>query len=217
MTTPTGGMAAGDADVEPPPPPAGARTAVTLGEGWSEQEDEELVDGLEARGWTVLSNRRGRLGDVELAGMDDPHIRRDDLDVAVPPNGRPPRLRLGVVHSPYRRALDAFERNGYELLLADRFGMVARATGGIAEALAAMGEDEPPDVILADYDLDRGDTGLDAIAALRAAAGKSVAAIMVTAQRDPAIARNCAAAGVPLMEKPVRPDDLRAMLLQVMD
>ena len=75
----------------------------------------ELVDGLEARGWTVLSNRRGRLGDVELAGMDDPHIRRDDLDVAVPPNGR---LRLGVVHSPYRRALDAFERNGYELLLA---------------------------------------------------------------------------------------------------
>ena len=32
----------------------------------------ELVDGLEARGWTVLSNRRGRLGDVELAGMDDP-------------------------------------------------------------------------------------------------------------------------------------------------
>jgi uncharacterized protein len=79
----------------------------------------ELVDGLEARGWTVLSNRRGRLGDVELAGMDDPHIRRDDPGVAVPANGQvPPRLRLGVVHSPYRRALDAFERNGYGLLLA---------------------------------------------------------------------------------------------------
>jgi predicted MPP superfamily phosphohydrolase len=77
----------------------------------------ELVDGLQARGWTVLSNRRGRLGDVELAGMDDPHIRRDDAAVAVPPNGRV-RLRLGVVHSPYRRALDAFERNGYGLLLA---------------------------------------------------------------------------------------------------
>src|SRR5215216_4787310 len=44
----------------------------------------ELVEGLEARGWTVLSNRRGRLGDVELAGMDDPHIRRDDPAVAVP-------------------------------------------------------------------------------------------------------------------------------------
>ena len=79
----------------------------------------ELVDGLEARGWTVLSNRRDRLGDVELAGMDDPHIRHDDLKVPVLPDGQvPPRLRLGVVHSPYRRALDAFERNGYGLLLA---------------------------------------------------------------------------------------------------
>jgi uncharacterized protein len=79
----------------------------------------ELVEGLQGRGWTVLSNRRGRLGDVELAGMDDPHIRHDDPGVAVPPDGElPPRLRVGVVHSPYRRALDAFERNGYGLLLA---------------------------------------------------------------------------------------------------
>jgi predicted MPP superfamily phosphohydrolase len=65
----------------------------------------------------VLSNDRGRLGDVELAGMDDPHIRRDDPAVAVPPNGDV-RLRLGVVHSPYRRALDAFAGNGYDLVLA---------------------------------------------------------------------------------------------------
>jgi uncharacterized protein len=77
----------------------------------------ELVAGLEARGWTVLSNRRGRLGDVELAGLDDPHIRREDGRVPVPPDGDA-RLRIGVVHSPYRRALDAFERNGYGLLLA---------------------------------------------------------------------------------------------------
>ena len=79
----------------------------------------ELVEGLEARGWTVLSNRRGQLGDIELAGLDDPHIRRDDPATAVPANGDArPRLRLGVVHSPYRRALDAFEGNGYELVLA---------------------------------------------------------------------------------------------------
>jgi predicted MPP superfamily phosphohydrolase len=79
----------------------------------------ELVEGLEARGWTVLANRRGQLGDIELAGMEDPHIRRDDPDVLVPANGdASTRLRLGVVHSPYRRALDAFERNGYGLLLA---------------------------------------------------------------------------------------------------
>jgi predicted MPP superfamily phosphohydrolase len=79
----------------------------------------ELVEGLEARGWTVLSNRRGQLGDIELAGMDDPHIRRDDPATPVPANGDArPRLRLGVVHSPYRRALDAFAGNGYDLVLA---------------------------------------------------------------------------------------------------
>jgi uncharacterized protein len=78
----------------------------------------ELVAGLEDRGWLVLSNGRGRLGDVELAGMDDPHIRRDDLATAVPPAGDHARLRIGAVHSPYRRSLDAFERNGYGLLLA---------------------------------------------------------------------------------------------------
>jgi predicted MPP superfamily phosphohydrolase len=79
----------------------------------------ELVEGLEARGWTVLANRLGQLGDVELAGMDDPHIRRDDPEVLVPANGdASTRLRLGVVHSPYRRALDAFEGNGYDLVLA---------------------------------------------------------------------------------------------------
>jgi uncharacterized protein len=78
----------------------------------------ELVAGLEDLGWVVLSNRRGRLGDVDLAGMDDPHIRRDDPSVAVSPTGAPARLRVGVVHSPYRRSLDAFERNGYTLLLA---------------------------------------------------------------------------------------------------
>jgi uncharacterized protein len=77
----------------------------------------ELIEGLRARGWTVLSNDRGRLDDIELAGMDDPHIRRDDPAVAVPPNGQV-RLRLGVVHSPYRRALDAFAGNGYDLVLA---------------------------------------------------------------------------------------------------
>ncbi len=79
---------------------------------------EELVDGLRELGWLVLSNARGRLGELELAGMDDPHIRREDLSVPVPPAAGSDGLRIGVVHSPYRRALDAFERNGYQLVLA---------------------------------------------------------------------------------------------------
>jgi predicted MPP superfamily phosphohydrolase len=78
----------------------------------------ELVDGLERSGWLVLANRRARVGDLELAGMSDPHIRLDNTGVAVPPDGDGTRLRIGVIHSPYRRNLDAFERNGYQLVLA---------------------------------------------------------------------------------------------------
>jgi uncharacterized protein len=92
--------------------PSSRRRRSAPGNPW-----RELVAGLEARGWTVLANRSGQLGDVELAGLDDPHIGRDDPRVLGPANGDT-RLRLGVVHSPYRRALDAFERNGYGLVLA---------------------------------------------------------------------------------------------------
>ena len=107
---------------------------------------------------------------------------------------------------------DAAMRRGYELMLAGRFGMVARATGGTAEALAAMGQDDPPDVILADFNLDGGDTGIAAIQALRAAAGQPIPAVMVTAQRNPQIARDCAAIGAVLVEKPVCPEELGAVL-----
>ncbi len=78
----------------------------------------ELVAALEGMDWRVLCNVRDRVGDVEVAGMDDPHIHRERLGTAAPPDGTPARLRLGVVHSPYTRVLDAFAANGYGLILA---------------------------------------------------------------------------------------------------
>lgn len=102
-------------------------------------------------------------------------------------------------------------RRAYQLILADRLGMVARVTGGIPEALAQMGDD-PPDVVIADYNLDNGDTGLQAIRDLRAAAGQAVPAIIVSARRDPELGRASLELGVPVLEKPVRPEDLQAML-----
>ncbi len=78
----------------------------------------ELVDGLRRTGWLVLTNERARIGDVELAGMNDPHIRLDDAAVLTPPDGDGTRVRIGVVHSPYQRSLNAFERSGYQLVLA---------------------------------------------------------------------------------------------------
>ena len=106
---------------------------------------------------------------------------------------------------------DPAMRRGYEIVLAERMGMVARLAGSTAEALAAMG-DEPADVILADYNLEQGDTGLITIQQLRAQTGQSTPAVVITARRDPEVARACAALGVPLLEKPVRPGDLQAAM-----
>lgn len=110
---------------------------------------------------------------------------------------------------------DAAMRRGYEMVLTDHLKMVARVCGSTEEALATMGE-EPPDVILADYHLGEHDTGLDTIAALREAAGRSVPALVVTAHREPAVARQCAAIGAPLLEKPVRPAELGEALVRLL-
>ncbi len=79
-----------------------------------------LVDALTGAGWADLTNRRDVLEvrgrRVELAGMDDPHLRRDRMPG--PDAGDPGALRLGVVHAPYRRALDALAADEADLVLA---------------------------------------------------------------------------------------------------
>lgn len=145
-------------------------------------------------------------GTVFRVGL--PIVQQPEAGAAPPPEAAalPLRGRLALVVEN-----DPDMRRGYEMILRDRLGMVARITAGTAEALATMGDD-PPDVILADYNLENGDTGVAAIMTLRQAAGHPIPAVMVTAHRDPQIARACAAMGVPLMEKPVRPDELAEVL-----
>ncbi len=78
-----------------------------------------LVEGLVALGWTDLTNRRTTIVTggvpVELAGVDDPHLKRDRLSVADPPVAA--EISLALVHAPEPRALDRFEQAGFGLLL----------------------------------------------------------------------------------------------------
>jgi predicted MPP superfamily phosphohydrolase len=82
-----------------------------------------FVRGLEAAGVHVLDNRRATIdtvaGPVDVAGLGDPHTKLDrpaQIDWQGTPG--PVALRLGVVHAPYRRALDVFDRHGFDLALA---------------------------------------------------------------------------------------------------
>ncbi|MBW3602081.1 MAG: metallophosphoesterase, partial [Actinobacteria bacterium] len=81
-----------------------------------------LAEGLAATGWRLVDNRRGLVdtvaGPLDVAGLGDPHIGLDDpgrVDWGRPEPGV--ALRLGVVHAPYLRALDVFDRHGYDLVL----------------------------------------------------------------------------------------------------
>jgi predicted MPP superfamily phosphohydrolase len=82
-----------------------------------------LVRGLQDSGVHVLENQRASIdtvaGPVDVAGLGDPHVRFDrPARIDWRPPDSPVALRLGVVHAPYRRALDVFDRHGFDLALA---------------------------------------------------------------------------------------------------
>lgn len=98
----------------------------------------DLRAGMLERGWLDATHARHTLTvrgvRIAVAGVDDPHIGRDDYDrIAGPadPSGADPDdegaepvddgrvdLRLGLTHSPEPRVLDAFAADGYDLVLA---------------------------------------------------------------------------------------------------
>lgn len=102
-------------------------------------------------------------------------------------------------------------RRAYAMLLREGAGMAVHAAASTAAAESLLDNDPAlrPDLILADYHLgEGGDTGLVAIAALRARLGP-VPALMVTAHATPKVAHACAELDVPLLPKPVTGTALR--------
>ncbi|MBO1753766.1 metallophosphoesterase [Allobranchiibius sp. CTAmp26] len=80
----------------------------------------ELVSGFTSGGWLDLTNVRRSLSlrglDLELVGVDDPHLGYDRYDAA--PADPAADLTLGVLHAPYTRVLDAMAADGARVLLA---------------------------------------------------------------------------------------------------
>lgn len=83
---------------------------------------QELRAGMQAAGWRDATHARFHLRagglDIEVAGVDDPHLKRDRYALVAGPVDRLAHLTLGVTHSPEPRVLDAFAADGFRLLLA---------------------------------------------------------------------------------------------------
>jgi len=82
----------------------------------------ELGESLETAGWFDANNRRGRIKvgdvDIEVAGVNDSHVKMDRYEDVAGPADPAADLRLGVLHSPEPRVLDQFVADGFDLLLA---------------------------------------------------------------------------------------------------
>jgi signal transduction histidine kinase len=82
-----------------------------------------------------------------------------------------------------------------------------------AEVLANLTVlDPPPDLIISDFHLSEGKTGLEAIEQLRATIHSPVPAFLVSGDVSPALRDQARACGCHLLHKPVDPISLRAML-----
>jgi predicted MPP superfamily phosphohydrolase len=84
----------------------------------------ELRAALSGAGWEDLTNAQAtiKVGErvVDVIGVDDPHLSRDDYVTARadrPADGEAD-LRLGLLHSPEPRVLDAMSADGCQLLMA---------------------------------------------------------------------------------------------------
>jgi len=180
----------------------GARAAHGLGLGLSIVERIGRV--LQHRVDLVSSPGRGALFAVEVPVSAELPRASDDRRRREPVSVRLDGLQvLCVDNEP--KILD-----GMAALLSG-WGCTVRAAPGEAEAAAALDGGFVPDVLLIDYHLDRG-TGLEAAAALRRRLGRDVPAVLITADRSPEVRSSARERGMPLLNKPLKPAALRALL-----
>lgn len=103
--------------------------------------------------------------------------------------------------------------SGMEALL-ENWGLEVVTARDPAEACVAAALARRPAMAIVDYQLDDGLTGEQAIAALRARANFDLPAMVITADRSEETKARLNALALPILNKPVKPAQLRAFLRQ---
>lgn len=95
----------------------------------------------------------------------------------------------------------------------EQWGAEVLSVRSTAEAMAVVRDrGMPPDIILADYQLEGDDTGVAAIAGIRELAGEDIPAIIITANRSDSLGDAGIQPDVPVMSKPVKLARLRPLI-----
>jgi PAS domain S-box-containing protein len=104
--------------------------------------------------------------------------------------------------------------------LLSRWGLkpyTARDVDGARDIVVDLHERERlwPRLLLVDYQLDNGRTGLEVIERVRELSGLDIPAAVLTADRDPGVRERVEAAGHRIVYKPVKPAALRALITRM--
>lgn len=140
-----------------------------------------------------------------------------------------PLTRAAVVQEARSLTPDAQHLRGLHLLVIDddetirsgmaqllhSWGCTFDTADSVTQALSLAGR-RVPDAVISDYRLREQRTGAQAIAALRARLGETLPAVLITGDTAPERLRDALASGVPLLHKPVSPEQLFQRLAQVL-
>jgi two-component system, sensor histidine kinase len=119
----------------------------------------------------------------------------------------PRRLRIALVED------NPVVRNSLVFALTDAGHQVVAAESGhkLHEQMAG----ERPDIVVSDYRLTQGETGLDVIASMREAYGPGLPALIVTGETDARFMRGMAERGIVVQHKPLDLDALQACIAEL--
>lgn len=104
---------------------------------------------------------------------------------------------------------------GMRVLLSSWRCVVTTAESAPAALTALRQQGGDVDVILADYHLDKGQTGVDAIQMIHSALKKQPPAAIITADHSPEVQRQLREKDIPVLRKPVKAGALRALVTQM--
>jgi two-component system, sensor histidine kinase len=159
---------------------------------------------------------RSRLGYGSLFGVEVPVLAGPPQAAPAPAPLSSPALsglggaRIVVIDN------DADMLAGMVALL-DHWGCrTVGGTSGRSVLDRLSGDAQGPDLIIADYHLDHGAVGLDAIASIRAAFCSDTPAVVITADYSDGLQAAVQQAGCHLLNKPVRKGKLRSLLAHLL-
>ncbi|KPL52813.1 hypothetical protein ABB55_11815 [Prosthecomicrobium hirschii] len=191
--------------------------------GGTEADDGEIALGL---GLSIVQRLVGALG--HLLSLTST-VGRGTVFSLVLPRAEP--VQPLALENLMTRSLQGFGLSGALVALVENDEAVREATTALLErwscrvaagrsidavVTAFEAEGRAPDLVLADYHLDAGRTGIEAIRVLRRRFGWDIPAIVVTADHGDEVAQQAAASSAELMLKPVKPAELRALMTHML-